>query len=402
VHSLGLGGLPSVERKSESRSRAHLRVLAYPGPANRGSNPYTSLLYSHMGHQVEVSEFCLKRGLRGHFDIVHLHWPELPLNATSSAAAFLRVMKQIAILVRLRRNGAKVVWTVHNLASHDQRHPALESWFWHEFLKQLDGYICLTNHGRLAAQERFPALRSLPAFVIPHGHYRGEYPVDLSVDPRHALHLPNDARVILFFGKLREYKNVVSLVRAFRELQLPKAVLLIAGDGPPGLLREIDTVAAGDARVRLHAGHIPADRVSDFFQAADLVALPYRDILNSGAAVLALSFNRPVLVPALGAMRELGASIGTEWVRTFSGNLTPHILQTALAWAVAGERTAEAPLDTLHWDLIARQTLCAFRVISNHPAVAAPARKLETTRPSGTTEPPWVNRGAVWKTTIHS
>jgi beta-1,4-mannosyltransferase len=43
-------------------------------------------------------------------------------------------------------------------------------------------------------------------------------------------------------------------------------------------------------------------------RAADLIALPYKEILNSGSAILALSFDRPILVPAAGALAEL-----SEW-----------------------------------------------------------------------------------------
>jgi beta-1,4-mannosyltransferase len=180
-----------------------LKVLAYPGPASRELNPYTWLLYSHMGSQVEVGEFDLRHALRGAYDIIHLHWPELPLNTGSSTAALARVTKEVAILGHLRARGAKIVWTIHNFASHDQLHPTLEPWFWQQLVRKLDGYISLSNYGLSAAQERFPALHRLPGFVVPHGHYRGEYRVDASIDPRRALNLPRDARVILFFGKIR-------------------------------------------------------------------------------------------------------------------------------------------------------------------------------------------------------
>ncbi len=39
--------------------------------------------------------------------------------------------------------------------------------------------------------------------------------------------------------------------------------------------------------------------------AADVVVLPYRDILTSGNALLAMSFGRPVIIPRLGCVMEL-------------------------------------------------------------------------------------------------
>jgi beta-1,4-mannosyltransferase len=341
-----------------------LKVLACPGLAARELNPYTWLLYSQMKAQAEVREFSMRNALRGHYDIVHLHWPELPLNAGSLPAALAGAMQLFTVLRYLRARGAKIVWTIHNLASHDQRHPRLETWFWQQFVRMLDGYICLTNYGRSAAEQRFPALRRLPGFVIPHGHYRDEYLVDAAADPRRALNLPHDARVILFFGKIRDYKNVPLLIRAFRTMQSPKAILLVAGrPNTPDLMREVERAAEGGARVHLELTHVPADQVQFYFRAADLIVLPYREILNSGTALLALSFHRPVLVPALGAMSELARLAGDEWVRTYVGDFTAERLEDALAWAGTARRAAESPLDELQWDRIAARTFAAFQEI---------------------------------------
>ena len=61
--------------------------------------------------------------------------------------------------------------------------------------------------------------------------------------------------------------------------------------------------------------------------------LPFSDIMHSGSAMLALSFNRPVLVPARGSLPELQMRVGSEWVRTYDGELTAAILKDAAAWA---------------------------------------------------------------------
>ena len=106
--------------------------------------------------------------------------------------------------------------------------------------------------------------------------------------------------------------------------------------------------------------HVPDVDVQRYLRAADLVVLPFRDITNSASALLALSFDRPVLVPALGAMGELQAIVGTEWVRTYEGELTAEVLAEALEWA-AHRSDGSAPLDALGWAEIARRTLVVYR-----------------------------------------
>src|SRR3546814_10110494 len=55
---------------------------------------------------------------------------------------------------------------------------------------------------------------------------------------------------------------------------------------------------------------------------ADAVVLPYRDIVNSGSALLALSRFRPVIAPRLGSLIELQGQVGEDWLWLYDGPLT--------------------------------------------------------------------------------
>jgi len=99
--------------------------------------------------------------------------------------------------------------------------------------------------------------------------------------------------------------------------------------------------------------------------AADLVVLPYDDILHSGSALLSLSFNRPILVPERGAMTELRANVGEEWVYTYTGTLTAGDVEATLRAVRREVRAAQAPLDHLDWDGLGGQTVALYdRVLS--------------------------------------
>jgi len=63
-------------------------------------------------------------------------------------------------------------------------------------------------------------------------------------------------------------------------------------------------MAAGDG-ISLYLRYIEDNEVQVFFNACDIVVLPYLNILTSGAAVLALSFGRPVIAPDKGCIPEL-------------------------------------------------------------------------------------------------
>lgn len=354
-----------------------LRIIAWPAFNNQTQNPYNALLYANIAKLgARVEDFSPCRLIFGRHDIWHLHWPEavlgLPQPWKALPLAFiLRMLLRIA-----RAKDTKIVWTVHNLRSHEGLYPRIEASLWEALIARLDGYIALTETGRTLAVSRHPSLGRRPGFVIPHGDYRAAYTATMTLqEARAKLGLPARGRVLVSIGQLRPYKNVPHLIEQFRALDAPDTTLLIAGQPvTPAIADEILAAAGDDARVRVHFGFVPADELQIYLRATDLVVLPYEQILNSGSAILALSFARPVLVPDQGVMAELRRAVGAEWVRTYAGELRSTTLGAALEWAMATPRAEHGLVWTDSWDAIAQQTLDAYRAIV---AQAAPTARGE-------------------------
>lgn len=345
-----------------------LRVLARPAFKNRRLNPYNAILYRGLADLgVRVDEYTPLRAL-GRYDVFHVHWPESTFNHTL-VEALATTSTLLAAMDVLARRGARTVWTVHNLEAHERRFPGHERAFFQRFVRRLDGVIALSAAGLEAVRERYPELRSRPGFVIPHHHYRGQYPDTITrSEARRRLDLPETARVILFCGRIEPYKNVPALATAFGALDLSEARLVIAGKPrTEALRRELEAFAARDPRILFRPGRVADDALQVYLRAADLVALPYRDILNSGSAILALSFDRPVIVPALGACAELADTVGREWVHATT-TFGPSELAAALDEARAlPERTSGAHLEALSPERVARATEESYRALLGAP-----------------------------------
>lgn len=358
----------SVQKRRAAAHPTPLRVLAWP--AENPSNPYIDLLYHAMRREgVEVVAFRPWRVLTDRFDVWHLHWPDDLVSRPGWIRSAVRGALALLLIRLARLRGTRLAWTAHNLRSHARRHPRLEDWFGRALSRELDGVIALTKTGREAVRKRYPALDSRPMFVVPHGHYRAAYTQGISrSDARRRLGLAEDATVLVSIGRVRGYKNLPALVRAFRAVAEPSWVLLIAGDvsaQDDGAMDEVVTAAAGDARVRLIPRYLAPEDVSVCLRAANLSVLPYRRILNSGSALLALSMDVPVLVPAKGAMIDLQEQAGVEWVRTYAGDLTPNELSRSIDWAQSVARKHCSGIDALEWPAIARATLEAFRQLED-------------------------------------
>jgi beta-1,4-mannosyltransferase len=335
-----------------------LRVAAYPAGRPSQSNPYTALLSRSLREQgATVDDLRFGMLFRTRYDIVHVHWPEWTLDARSRR----RVVTMLTALWWARRRGARLVWTVHNLGHHEGAANASRR-AWDAFARMVDGVVSLTEGGVAAARAEFPALQHVPARVVPHGHYRGSYPNTVTREQaRGALGLPAEASVTLFFGQVRPYKGVVELIDAFRHVEDPQARLLVAGRPVDDAIAGAVHAAAGpDARVQVHLGLVATDDVQQYLNAADLVVLPYVETLNSGAALLALSFDRRVLGPATGAFAELEADLGDRWVTTYSGALDAPTLAGALA-STRALAPAHAPLGRFDWSTIGRETYDFYR-----------------------------------------
>ena len=343
-----------------------LRVLTFPDNQRAVRNPYCDLLYGHMKESgVTVEGFTPWRALFGRYDVFHLHWPEYYLTQ-SVTKAIIGTPAVLFLVAWLRLRGTRIIWTLHNLHTHQRSFPTAERWFWQSFTRMLDGYISLNEFSAAKARALFPALQSIPGVVIPHGHYRGSYPSTVSkAQARKLLGIDAEENLLLFFGTISPYKNVPHLIRTFRETGLKNSTLFIAGH--PGIQEErrVRDAAAGDKRVLLHLERIPAEEVQTFFAAADLVIIPYTEVANSGSVILALSLDRPVLVPAQGAMPEVQARVGSEWVYTYDSEFSSEHLISGIAWARETTRDSQTNLADFDWTDIARDTFATYCDVVN-------------------------------------
>lgn len=341
-------------------------MLAWPAFRKESANPHAALLARELiGLGVCLVDWTPSRALLRPGDLWHLHHPETVLYRRSLAASSLETLMFLSLLLLARVRGVPILWTIHDLGSNDRLHPRLESWFWRVFIARVDAFVCLSEQTRTMALERFPGLVGRPAHIVPHGHYRDAYPRTVSRETaRQRLSLPPEATVLLHFGLMRPYKNVPHLIRTFRAAPKRVAVLMVVGKPYDGAIeREIRDAANGASNVRLDLRWIPPEDVQVFFVASDLVVLPYRRILNSGAVMLALTFARPVLVPDLGAMRDHQETFGADWIRLYAGDLTATELAVASEWARTTRRQA-IDLDRFGWRPLALRTRTIYEELA--------------------------------------
>lgn len=205
---------------------------------------------------------------------------------------------------RLNRQSIPVLAVLHNVLPHERRigDEALGRYF----LRKCCGALALSE--KVAADARSLGVGG-PVRVAAHPVYEHFGALVDRTDARERLGIPHEAEVLLFFGFVRAYKGLQTLLEAMPEIsrRRPNALLLVAGEFYDDEAPYRAMVASHnlESRVRFDAEYISEERVADYFAAANLVVQPYRSATQSGVVQTAYHFERPVVVTDVGGLAEV-------------------------------------------------------------------------------------------------
>jgi beta-1,4-mannosyltransferase len=327
-----------------------LRVLQSFGRPRSTTNPYIAMLKDCLDQHPEVDllTFTWRHALTADIDVFHAHWPEvLVVRNQSSLKAAVRQVLFLLMLVRFRLRGTTIVRTQHNLGLPEgisRRETVLLKLFERRtrLLIRLNTHTEITNR---------------PFTTIIHGHYRdwfARYPRSERQRGRFA-----------YFGLIRPYKSVDTLLAAFRELPVDGAPvsLYVGGKASTEELRaEVARLARNDSRIEACLEFLSDAELVAAATAAELVVLPYRDMHNSGSVLAALSLDRPVLVPDNAVNQALAEEVGDGWVNRYQPPLTAGQLLDTLHRVQELPPDATPDLSRRNWDKTADDHVQAYRL----------------------------------------
>jgi glycosyltransferase involved in cell wall biosynthesis len=149
--------------------------------------------------------------------------------------------------------------------------------------------------------------------VIPYGINNAVPDTELTTEEaRRRLGISDGERAILFFGNIAPYKGLGDLIAAFERIATRRQDyrLIIAGRPKKGcekhwneIQRAIDRSAHREWIIQ-RIEYIPDEETELYFKAADVLALPYTRIFQSGVLFFGYSFGLPVVAADVGALRE--------------------------------------------------------------------------------------------------
>ncbi len=216
---------------------------------------------------------------------------------------FAPAYRIIAARVRHKLPAVRIIAVCDNIVPHESHwyDNLLTKWFF----RKVDAYIVMSSE----VENDLKSLVTKPVYrkiFHPVYHVFGE--IKNQSEARNRLGIYS-RHVILYFGLVRDYKGMDTLIRAAGILknELEDFTIIAVGEAYGKaekyneLIRRLDV---GDV-FRWVNEYTPDNEVKWYFSAADVVALPYRTATQSGIVPIAYHFNRPVVVTRVGGLPEV-------------------------------------------------------------------------------------------------
>jgi len=224
--------------------------------------------------------------------IIHAQWWSYPLAPI-----------YIVILGINKMRGKRIILTIHNVIPHEKN-------FLKVFLNKSvfflgDEYIVHTQTNKEKLQQIVRKEKNI--HVIPHGILTTPLKGITKKQARLLLKIPEDDKILLCFGHIRDYKGLDIAIKSLAQISDPKVKLLIAGQCWEnwGKYQNLIEKFNLTSKIILMSRFIPSEEIESIFMASDLILLPYKHFdAQSGVGALVLSYEIPLIVSNTGGLSE--------------------------------------------------------------------------------------------------
>lgn len=200
-----------------------------------------------------------------------------------------------------KNNKIKVLVICDNIIPHERK--PFDFQLTKYFLNKADYFVVLSETVKKDLLSLYPEAKYN---LLPHPVYSNFGDLIDKAEAKSHLNITAE-KIILFFGFIRDYKGLDTLLLAMSKLKNKKVKLLIAGEfysDKEKYLKIIQDKNLNDS-VILRTDFIPTNEVKYYFSACDAVILPYKTATQSGIVQIAVHFKKPVIATNVGGISEV-------------------------------------------------------------------------------------------------
>ena len=228
-------------------------------------------------------------------DFIHFDWIESYYIRRNRIFSYLNLPSfflQIFICKYLLR--IKLAWTIHNILPHDRSNIRFKQFVLRSFGQVVNFIRVLSPESVDYFVSKFNITKE-KVYFIGFGDYINYYPNDISkADARKLLGIPENIKVLLTLGSIKKYKGIPGYLRKMQEIKNDDILIIIAGK----------CIAIKDDRIQFINSFINREDLQNYYNAADLIILPFLDIENSGSVVMAMGFKKAIVAPRSNVLND--------------------------------------------------------------------------------------------------
>lgn len=227
---------------------------------------------------------------------IWLHWYE---NRIADYAGFV---DKLTTIKTWKQQGRKVIFHIHNKKPHESKVPNISHALMTALADSADQVSIMSTQTKDMLKDMWYYGDDFSHVSrVPHPNYIGAYGEMLNPTT-----LKSDTLKILFFGLVRPYKGIEHLLEATKGLK--NLEVTIAGNpSNTEYANQIKKLCINRNNINLRLEYISDEDIPSVFAEHHIVALPYNieSSLNSGAAILALSYGRTIVGTNNGTLNDI-------------------------------------------------------------------------------------------------
>ena len=208
----------------------------------------------------------------------------------------------------------KVISIIDNMIPHEKRMG--DRLLTKYFVKTVDGFIAMSEK----VKNDIKTFSHKPVSISPHPIFNHFGDPITKMEARTQLGLPQQDKIILFFGYIRKYKGLDLLIQAMADETIKKLgiQLMVVGEfyeDASGYHDLVKTLGLQD-QIKFYSNYIPDAEVKNYVCSADFIIQPYKNATQSGVTPLAYHFEKPMLVTNVGGLADTVPNLKTGIVVT--------------------------------------------------------------------------------------
>lgn len=232
-----------------------------------------------------VFKYCIENKI----DIVHVQW-------------YIFSPLDYFYHKKLKKHGIKVITTIHDLLPFNKK---FYDFYFHKKIYSKSNHVI--TQAKMNIEQLVNDFKVCKENIsyIPHGHYMEYAEKATFKDSRKYLDIPEDKKVILFFGQIKKVKGVDVLIKSLPDVinKHKDIICVIAGKvwkDDFSIYDDLISELGVEKSIKKYIRFIDDSEIKYFFNAADIVALPYLQIYQSGVVLLSYAYEKPVVATTEG------------------------------------------------------------------------------------------------------